>query len=275
MMAGTFAVKTFAKEVTKGHHIRLRMDNTTAVAYVNHLGGTQSQLLTKKTKDLWTWCLGRGITLSAEYLPGVENVVADHQSRIVSTTAEWMLDPHVCQALMRMLGPCKVDLFATRLNAQLDRYVSWMPDPFAVATDALRIPWLNLQGYAFPPFCLIGKCLSKLREEKATIVLVAPVWPQQPWYPLLLESLVEIPALLPSSEDLLRDPFGQPHPLKSIRLAGWKVSGRDSCLEAFQARLQTSFQLDGVRGQTRLMSQPGPGGRAGVFNGTWIPFQEV
>ena len=48
------------------------------------------------------------------------------------------------------LGPCKVDLFATRLNHQLDHYVSWRPDPGAMATDAFHLSWKDLQGYAFP-----------------------------------------------------------------------------------------------------------------------------
>ena len=275
MMAGAFAVKTFAKDGGESLHIRLRMDNTTAVAYVNHLGGTRSPLLAKTTRDLWTWCLSRGITISAEYLPGVENVTADLQSRIVATSAEWMMDPQVFQALVQVLGPCKVDLFATRLNAQLDRYVSWRPDPFAISTDAFQIPWQKLLGYAFPPFCLIGRCLKKVQQEGSTILLVAPVWVHQPWYPLLLGSLIEVPVLLPQSINLLRDPFGQPHPLHSLRLAGWKVSGEGSLQRAFRAKLQTSLQQAGVKEPTRHTSQRGPSGAAGVCNGIWIPFQEV
>jgi len=39
MMAGTFAVKSFTKG-KKYIRVHLKMDNTTAMAYVNHLGGT-------------------------------------------------------------------------------------------------------------------------------------------------------------------------------------------------------------------------------------------
>jgi len=109
----------------------------------------------------------------AHTLPGKENMVAD---LLVATSAESRLDPQVCKSLMQILGPCTVDLFATRLNTQLDRFVSWMPDPFTAATDALSLPWQNLQGYAFPPFCLIGRCLRKVQQERSTILLVA--WQQ-------------------------------------------------------------------------------------------------
>ena len=41
LLAGSFAVKSFIKDRLCAH-VRLRMDNTTAVAYVNRLGGTHS-----------------------------------------------------------------------------------------------------------------------------------------------------------------------------------------------------------------------------------------
>lgn len=40
------------------------MDNTTAVAYLNHMGGTVAPLATEIAKDLWMWCLEKDITLS-------------------------------------------------------------------------------------------------------------------------------------------------------------------------------------------------------------------
>ena len=37
------------------------------------------------------------------------------------------------------------------------------------------------------------------RESGTTIILVAPVWPAQPWYPLLLQLCTDIPLLFPMS----------------------------------------------------------------------------
>jgi hypothetical protein len=42
MMAGTFVVKTLARD-KRNPHIRIRMDNTSAVAYLNHLGAPGPQ----------------------------------------------------------------------------------------------------------------------------------------------------------------------------------------------------------------------------------------
>ena len=49
------------------------------------------------------------------------------------------------------LGPLKVDLFASRLTHQLPMYISWRPDPMAMATDALTMNWAGLRAYANPP----------------------------------------------------------------------------------------------------------------------------
>lgn len=58
LFAGSLAVKARAKNRTN-IHIRLRMDNTTAIACINKMGGTRSHSLVQLTNDLWSWALGR------------------------------------------------------------------------------------------------------------------------------------------------------------------------------------------------------------------------
>ena len=184
----------------------------------------------------------------------------------------------MCHTLLQLLGPCSVDLFATRLNNQLKRYISWRPDPFAIATDAFTISWWEEVGYAFPPFALIGRCLQKVHQEGCTVVLVAPVWDTQPWYPVLLNLLIEYPLLLTPHKHLLVDPFNQDHPLvvrNQLRLAAWRLSGRDILQREFRRKLQHSSKLGGVKAPTKLINQAGPGGLAGVFEGKLIPFQQM
>ena len=154
-----------------------------------------------------------------------------------------------------------MDLFASQLNTQLRQYVSWRPDPNTMATDALQIPWNELKGYAFPPFCLIGRCLKRVREDKASLVLVAPIWRSQPWYPALLELLVvECPRILPGDPELLMDPTNNPHPLITegqLHLATWKLSGIGSRQREFLEKLPDSWPLDGVVAQTKHTRVPG------------------
>ena len=55
-----------------------------------------------------------------------------------------------------------IDLFASRLNAQLPNYNYWPPDPGSSAVNAFSIPWQSHMFYAFPPFSLIPRCVQKI-----------------------------------------------------------------------------------------------------------------
>ena len=52
-----------------------------------------------------------------------------------------------------------IDLFASRLNTQFPRYVSFRPDPGAVAIDALILNLSHFQFYAYPPSSVISTFL--------------------------------------------------------------------------------------------------------------------
>ena len=62
---------------------------------------------------LWMWCLERDITIKAQYLPGVENVRADSESRVMQDRSDWMLNRQIFQAIQAQLGPVDLDLFAS------------------------------------------------------------------------------------------------------------------------------------------------------------------
>ena len=60
------------------------------------------------------------------------------------------------------------------------------------------------EGISFPPFALVGRCLRQLLDQNVShLVVVAPVWQSQPWYPLLLEFCVASPILFPQYLGLL------------------------------------------------------------------------
>ena len=62
------------------------------------------------------------------------------------------------------------------------------------------------------PFPLIPKCLEKLRREKANLVRIFPVWPAQPWFPVLLELACDVPIIFRLSHDLLVSASGETQP---------------------------------------------------------------
>ena len=58
-------------------HIRLMIDNTTAVAVINHMGTCHSDNLNTLSKQLWLWCLSRNIWISAAHIARKSNQLAD------------------------------------------------------------------------------------------------------------------------------------------------------------------------------------------------------
>ena len=128
LLAATLALRTFVKN-KKGLSVLLKIDNTTAVAYINNQGGTISKDLIILTRDPWMWCLERNIHIQAQYLPGVVNQVADMESRSMKDRSDWKLDRSIFLKINKRYGPVEVDLFATRLTNQCRRYFSWRLDP--------------------------------------------------------------------------------------------------------------------------------------------------
>ena len=193
-------------------------------------GGPRSKKLCQLTEELWQWCLERKITVEAHYLPGSLNTEADFWSRHHQGSAEWQLNRTLFKRIQHHFRPSRTDLFATRINAQLDQFISWLPEPSAAATDAFALDWRNLDGCAFPPFSLLSRVINQVRRQRVpTLVLVTPLWRGATWFPQLLEVAVAPPVLLPRWPDLLLDQLGQPHPLverRQLVLAVWLISGQ-------------------------------------------------
>jgi len=280
LKAAMFALQAFQSVVPERPlHVRMFVDNTTCQAYVNKMGGTHSDLLTAMACDLWEWCLDRQITVQADYIPSAENP-ADAPSRGVTDASDWMLDPSIFAALCRHfhIHP-DVDLFASRLNSQLPQFVSWGPQPGAMEVDALAINWTALCLYAFPPFALLSRVLSKLSQSPGCLILlIAPVWDAQPWYPLLLRLLVAQPVLLPGRPDLLSSPSGHSHPMirsGHMQLAGWLISPDPLRQRAFRRRLSSSCSLPGGPPPMPPIRRRGQFGKAGVISGASVRFDHL
>ena len=102
--------------------------------------------------------MSKKIWLSVTYVPGVDND-ADYESRNYRDNLEWMLERNVAEQIMCIWDRLEIDMFASRLNRQTDRFVSWRPDPNVEFVDAFSVNWENLYFYAFPPFSFIRRLL--------------------------------------------------------------------------------------------------------------------
>ena len=130
----------------------LRVDNMTALSYLLNLGGTQSEELIKISKQIWSYLLEKQICMTVEYVPSIDNHLADWESRNFQDRSEWKLCPMSFKIICKKFGTPLVDLFASHLCHQLPRYMSWRPDPQSIATDTLHQDWKNRFSYAFPHF---------------------------------------------------------------------------------------------------------------------------
>ena len=152
--------------------------------------------------------------------------------------------------------------------------MSWKAAPNCQAVDAFQQRWDQYFPYAFPPFCLISKILRQLsRQSVPKMIIVTPLWPSQPWYPLLLSMSIQTPILLPKSLQLLTSPSGKIHPLienSSLELVAWLVSGIPCLRRGFQAGPANSSSIQGGEEQLGIMSQPGRSGICGVVAGGLI-----
>ena len=272
LLGAFYALQTFTKE-SSNISVQLLLDNTTAVAYVNKCGGTHSRTLSDISAKIINWCESRNISLSASHVPGILNSVADLESRSNLDASDWMLLSIRFKAL-QAIWPADIDLFAAAWNRQLPKFVSWIPQPNATAVNAFSLNWSNLKAYAFPPFALIPRCLLKIKRERANLILVCPLWPSQPWWPLLLEMATDLPRVFRSHHLLLHSSELNPHPLLQsgkFLLSAWMLSGVASKSEAFRRRLSNYCWPAPVPLQRLPTSPPGTNGVAGMWQGVSIP----
>ena len=174
-------------------------------------GGMKSGSLCALLWRILSWCTRQQVTLRARHIPGRLNVIADKLSRLGQTIqTEWSLHPEVFQAVCSRWHQPQVDLFATRFNNKLPQFVSPVPDPQAWAVDALSLFWEDLDPYAFPPAAILGKVVEKLQDYPCNrIILIAPGWPNMPWFWDLVAMSSQIPLCLPSIPNPVSQPFNQ------------------------------------------------------------------
>jgi len=128
------AIKTYHVK-NKIKHMKIMCDNTTAISYLNNMGGTKSKACNKVAYKIWTFAIDNNLWLSAAHIPGKDNVEADIQSRNLDDSTEWQLNPLIFQKIVKKFGLPDIDLFATRINKQISSYVSWYPEPEAIAIN--------------------------------------------------------------------------------------------------------------------------------------------
>jgi len=210
----------------QGHTIMVVTDSMITLYYIKKQGGTKNQHLTQLALELWQLALDHSIQLQVEFIPTHLNTKADYLSRLSKSHTEWKLNSQVAQQVIQEWH-LTIDLFASDLNYQLNRFVSWNYSSKSLWMDAFSQSWVGERPYIFPPYKILLQVLAKISKERIFAVVVAPNWPTQVYYTKLTQMLVAPKRILPDQENLLRCPVtGQEHPLgANLQLAIWPIQG--------------------------------------------------
>jgi len=87
LLASSLGLKDFCSS-HRDMHISLMMDNTTAVAVINH---RDPSYLNALNNEIWDWCVACNLWISAGDIAGKSNVEADQASSYNQAATEWML----------------------------------------------------------------------------------------------------------------------------------------------------------------------------------------
>ena len=132
--------------------LMIKSDNTVALAYLEHQGGTRSWALFSLAREILLLLHRLHTQISVQHIAGHLNTWADILSRPkLHQATEWSLHPSVTQAIFLHWETPQIDLFATKFNSKLPIYCSIRPDPQAYAIDSLSFPWTGMVAYAYPP----------------------------------------------------------------------------------------------------------------------------
>ena len=208
----------------------MQRSSSTSQRYLALVYGTQR--LVNSSPHLWGRKYRRGSAIQGFY-----------------TNTEWTLSKPIFAAAISKLGVSpNIDLFASRLNFQIQPYVTFHSG--AIATNAFYMSWKPYLSYIFPPFCPISRILQKIQEEKASVLAVILKWPTQIWWPYLISLLRRNPIIPPNKETLyLPSNSGHIQPLYSkLHLLICLLSGYPSKTKEFHLQLPTSSSVRGGSG---------------------------
>ena len=130
-----FGIKLYVKS---GTHVLIQQDNITALRFLSKYGGTHSLTLCNFAIEILTYIMQRQILVTAEYFPRKENITADTISRLMDRDeSDWRLHHPIFNKIVQHFNVVPtIDLFASRLNTRFNKFVSWRPDPEALAVNA-------------------------------------------------------------------------------------------------------------------------------------------
>ena len=160
----------------------------------------------QRVKEILQFLKQHRIRLECRHIAGEDNKTADALSRLCPG-GRYHLKEGVVAAIEQALGVvAEVDLFADRRNTQKQRYWTLESDSKAEGRNAWDMPtWKSSVCLIHPPIPLIVRALVRVRDDKATAILIAPAWWGMPWTNLLKTMMVKSYLIGKSQEVLIME----------------------------------------------------------------------
>ena len=128
--------------------IHFQIDNTTALSYLVKMAGNQKQVFNRISK----------VNLEVSPAPWdynycrISSKLHEHGGRLAFKKLKRQFRVETLSTSISEnfsdKGKLEIDLFASRLSAQLPRYNTWKPDPYSQGTYAMQQIWSNQYLYA-------------------------------------------------------------------------------------------------------------------------------
>ena len=151
-------------------------------------------------REIWHWVISESNWLSATHVPVILNAEAEKESKQQELRTKQMLNRHGFKfAVEKLRFVPTADLFVSRSNTQVEKFMSQRSDPKGIAVHSFKKLWVGLELYAFPSFICIPKVMQKKWKDRFVRILLTLDWPNQIWYSQLSQLIIKDVVLPPRS----------------------------------------------------------------------------
>ena len=140
----------------------------------------------------------------------------DHSNTVVTS-------PRSVLSYMLLVAPASSGSVCHQIQQQSTPFCVTSTRPPGMGSGHTQPSWEGLDPYAFPPAAILGKVVEKLQDPCNRLILIAPGWPNMPWFWDLVAMSSQIPLCLPNIPNLVSQPFNQilHRNLANLNLHAW------------------------------------------------------